>query len=166
MSTLLRHPTAFQRAYLTDVSTSALAIATKNADTHHERLGQTSLSLLHCSLLDGLSDGSITRSPADQITIIANLPYIPEGTFDSDVEDSVKNREPKMAFVGGTDGNDWYRKMFDQLLAMPIRPQATMFLEMMTRQLDILRKEYPDTLDVDICHTFHFNIIIVKARLK
>jgi hypothetical protein len=74
-----------------------------------------------------------------------------------------------MAFVGGNDGNDWYRKMFDQLLADPkvwnYTHRTTMFLEMMTWQLDILRQEYTGRMEFEICHTFHFNIIIVKGRI-
>jgi hypothetical protein len=41
-----------------------------------------------------------------------------------------------------------------------------MFLEMMTRQVDILRQEFDDRLEFEEVKTFHFNIRIVKARLK
>ena len=38
------------------------------------------------------------------------------------------------------------------------------FLEMMTRQVDILRKEYPNRVFEEI-KTFHFNIRIVRAHI-
>lgn len=42
----------------------------------------------------------------------------------------------------------------------------TMFLEMMTRQVDILRREFDEKLIFDEIKTFHFNIRIVKARMR
>lgn len=53
---------------------------------------------------------------AQPIVLVANLPYIPDQTFDENVEDNVKKREPRMAFVGGNDGLDRYREMFDQII--------------------------------------------------
>jgi len=41
-----------------------------------------------------------------------------------------------------------------------------MFLEMMTRQVDILRQEYQEKISFEEVKTFHFNIRIVKATLK
>ena len=45
----------------------------------------------------------------------ANLPYIPDQTFDDNSPANVQKREPRFAFVGGDDGLDLYRKMFAQL---------------------------------------------------
>lgn len=45
---------------------------------------------------------------------MANLPYIPEEMFEANVADNVKKFEPKPAFVGGDDGLDYYRTMFQQ----------------------------------------------------
>jgi hypothetical protein len=41
-----------------------------------------------------------------------------------------------------------------------------MFLEMMTRQIEILKAEFGDRLDFEEVKTFHFNIRIVKAWIK
>ncbi|MDR0282098.1 MAG: hypothetical protein LBI53_01920 [Candidatus Peribacteria bacterium] len=42
----------------------------------------------------------------------------------------------------------------------------TMFLEMMTRQVDILKAEFGDRLKFEEVKTFHFNIRIMKAWIK
>jgi hypothetical protein len=55
--------------------------------------------------------------------------------------------------------------MFAQLFTLPVEP-VTMFLEMMTRQVDILRQEFGDKIDFEEIKTFHFNIRIVKGSLK
>ena len=41
-----------------------------------------------------------------------------------------------------------------------------MFLEMMTRQVEILEKEFGAKLAFEELKTFHFNIRIVKASFK
>jgi hypothetical protein len=41
-----------------------------------------------------------------------------------------------------------------------------MFLEMMTWQVDILRQEFWDKITFDEVKTFHFNIRIVKSKIK
>lgn len=63
---------------------------------------------------------------------------------------------------------DFYREMFAQIFEyQKTSPQQrTMFLEMMTRQVDILRKEFGDRIDFDEIKTFHFNIRIVKGIVK
>ena len=99
------------------------------------------------------------------VVLVANLPYIPEETFESNVSDNVKNREPKPAFVGGDDGLDYYRIMLDQIIELNPK-NLVMFLEMMTWQVDILRQLYDDTFVFEEVKTFHFNIRIVKCWLK
>jgi len=58
--------------------------------------------------------------------------------------------------------------MFAQLFALRGSGSigsVTMFLEMMTRQTDILRAEFGDHIVFEEVKTFHFNIRIVKAIL-
>ena len=99
------------------------------------------------------------------IVLVANLPYIPEETFEANVSDNVKKWEPKPAFVGGDDGLDYYRIMLDQIIGL--KPEKfVMFLEMMTWQVDILRQLYSDVFVFEEVKTFHFNIRIVKAYLR
>lgn len=77
------------------------------------------------------------------LILTANLPYIPDKTFEENAPSNVQKREPKLAFVGGDDGLDLYRKMFAQLQTLVQNVKSlTMFLEMMTWQVDILRKEF------------------------
>ncbi len=54
--------------------------------------------------------------------------------------------------------------MFQQIFDYGIKP--TMFLEMMTWQVDVLRKEFGEKIEFEEVKTFHFNIRIVKAWLK
>jgi dihydroorotase len=73
-----------------------------------------------------------------------------------------------MAFVGGDDGLDLYRHMFDQIIEYNQEAQLpiTMYLEMMTRQLDILAKEYSDHFTFWEVKTFHANIRILKVVMR
>ena len=100
--------------------------------------------------------------------ILANLPYIPDETFDTNPDQSIKF-EPRVAFVGGDDGLDLYRIMFQQIKELDkritIKQALTMFLEMMTWQVDILRHEFEWLLFEEI-KTFHFQIRIVKVVYK
>jgi hypothetical protein len=84
---------------------------------------------------------------------------------DENNPDSVKKREPRMAFVWGEDWLIYYYKMFDQIINFNLK-NITMFLEMMTRQVDILRSRYSEIFIFEEVKTFHFNIRIVKVRFK
>ncbi len=71
-----------------------------------------------------------------------------------------------MAFVGGDDGLDLYRVMFNQIHnSQCTMHNVVMFLEMMTWQVDILKKEF-EWLVFEEIKTFHFQIRIVKVNLK
>ena len=100
-----------------------------------------------------------------QIVLVANLPYIPEQTFDQNSPANVQKREPKMAFVGGEDGLIYYRQMLDQM-SEAMKKTTVCFFEMMTRQVEILAKEYEKDRHFEEVKTFHFNIRIVKAVYK
>lgn len=166
-SVLLQNPGFFCKAIFTDFSEKALAVAQQNYeilikdhDFHAE--------FIQSDLLDFIKENPILHIHPQHIILVANLPYIPEATFEENVADKVKKREPKMAFVGGNDGLIYYRKMLDQIIKcnLEIKGDITLFLEMMTRQTDILRQEYKDKFIFDEVKTFHFNIRIVKAKLK
>ena len=109
------------------------------------------------------------RNSHNQIVIVANLPYIPETTFDENVDESAKKWEPRAAFVWWDDWLDWYRVMFGQLFDLQswgLTTGVTMFLEMMTRQMEILEREFWDRIQFSVTKTFHFNIIIVQGIIS
>jgi len=170
ISVLLQNVGYFSEAIFTDYFENALEIAKTNYQlliTNYE----WKVSFLHSDLLDFLTSSSLKDTPSFEIKedsnviLVANLPYIPEEAFEQNSGDNVKKREPKPAFVGGEDGLDYYRKMFDQLHSLQPK-NLTMFLEMMTWQLDILRQAYGENFEFEEVKTFHFNIRIVKAWLK
>ncbi len=172
LSVLMENPTFFDRAYLTEYYEDTLSLAVENYEQHKSELGdKTKIQLVHSNLIQFLGEQHIVTS-ADQpqsidYTLVANLPYIPDEVFDTQTEDNVRKWEPRPAFVWGFDGLDFYREMFAQIFEyQKTSPQQrTMFLEMMTRQVEILRKEFGDTIAFEEIKTFHFNIRIVKANL-
>ncbi len=191
ISVLLQNPDYFSDAIFTDFYENALEIAFSNFELiMKNEKWKINVSFLHSDLLDFLVHGKSEKSSTlkdppsfeikedTNVVLVANLPYIPEQTFEENVADNVKNREPKLAFVGGDDGLDYYRIMLDQIIQLQdtrSREQkpvtwnllpVTMFLEMMTRQVDVLRQEFDQYFVFEEVKTFHFNIRIVKACMK
>lgn len=161
LSVLLHNPSFFIEAYLSEYVDYTLSLAQENFEIFKPRLGKIKVNLVQSNLLNFVKDISLSDS---NLILVANLPYIPENTFDQNVWENVKNREPKPAFVWWEDWLDYYREMFQQIFDFWINP--TMFLEMMTWQVDILRKEFWEKIEFEEVKTFHFNIRIVKARIK
>ncbi len=176
LSVLLENPTFFQKAFLTEYFPDTLSLAKENHEHYKNDLGTTTdITLLQADLVDFLLKDQLLVTSHQSLIIVANLPYIPDETFDTQAEDNVKKREPRPAFVGGKDGLDYYRTMFKQIFNfVEIRNEkqeigsspVTMFLEMMTWQVDILRQEFGDKIDFEELKTFHFNIRIVKGTLR
>ena len=166
LSTLYHHHEQINQAILTDLSTDALAIAQQNYDNLSSEIGDRKSEIVfkQSNLLEDPLIKHILLWTNDVI-LVANLPYIPNDLFEQNTDDTVKKWEPKMAFVGGDDGLDLYRQMFDQLLDI-WRPDMIMFLEMMTRQVELLRKEYEKHFSFEEVKTFHFNIRIVKTQFE
>lgn len=163
ISVLLQNPEYFSEVIFTDYFENALEIAKKNYElliTNYE----WHVQFIHADLLDFLVHGNRELLQKNTV-LVANLPYIPEETFEANVADNVKKFEPKPAFVGGDDGLDYYRVMLKQLIDLQPK-HLVMFLEMMTWQVDILRQEFGYAFEFEEVKTFHFNIRIVKARLK
>ena len=150
---------------MSDISADALYVAKRNYDDlidaskHEMRMIQSDL----CAFLESYPEVIEGRN----IVMTANLPYIPDQTFDDNSPANVQKREPRFAFVGGDDGLDLYRKMFAQLKKFVVwKAELTMFLEMMTWQVDILKKEFWQEMEFEEVKTFHFNIRIVKAKFR
>lgn len=165
LSTLSHCWAYISQAIFTDLSLDALGVAKKNKEYLFSEVWSltSSVSFVQSDLLNH-TDIETVFSAWNNILLVANLPYIPDGLFDENTDETVKKREPRMAFVWWDDGLDLYRIMFDQLLQIIwwTSTWPLMFLEMMTWQVDILRKEYP-LIEFEEVKTFHFNIRIVKA---
>lgn len=162
-SVLLQNEGKIREVFLADISADALYVANRNyndlidGSLYDTRIVHSDL----CAFLESYS-GIIEGR---KLIMTANLPYIPDQTFDENSPANVQKWEPRFAFVGWDDGLDLYRKMFAQLLELKDQvSDLVMFLEMMTWQVDILRKEYQDVIEFEEVKTFHFNIRIVKAR--
>ena len=162
-SVLLQNGGKIKEVFLADISADALYVANRNyndlidGSLYDMRIVQSDL----CAFLESYS-GIIEGR---KLIMTANLPYIPDQTFDENSPANVQKWEPRFAFVGWNDGLDLYRKMFAQLLELKDQvSDLVMFLEMMTWQVDILRKEYEGVIEFEEVKTFHFNIRIVKAR--
>jgi len=181
ISVLLQNPDFFSRAIFSDYYANALEVAKKNFENFtwemiHDRL---KVDFFQSDLLQFIENWEL-KIENYNVILVANLPYIPEEMFESNVSDNVKKWEPKPAFVGGTDGLDYYKIMLDQIIQVRgirdegqgtftySKPQVplTCFLEMMTWQVDVLRKLYGEKFEFEEVKTFHFNIRIVKVYLK
>ena len=159
-SVLLQNEGKIREVFLADISADALYVANRNyndlidGSLYDTRIVQSDL----CAFLESYSGVIQWR----KLIMTANLPYIPDQTFDENSPANVQKWEPRFAFIGG---DDLYRKMFAQLLELKDQvSDLVMFLEMMTWQVDILRKEYAGVIEFEEVKTFHFNIRIVKAR--
>lgn len=165
ISVLLQNPDAYNQIFFSDISTWALFVAKDNYKNLIEK--KYSVGFLQSDLVAFLNDYPLSIDR--KITLVANLPYIPNETFDTNSPDNVQKREPRMAFVWWDDWLDYYRQMFNQLFSFHDNWKIwdiMMFLEMMTRQVDILKSEFWNRLDFSEVKTFHFNIRIVKATWK
>lgn len=164
LSVLLENPWFFAHAYLTEYYPDTLSLASENAEKYNSDLLPKPI-LIQANLVDFLQNKPYKTICIDKdITLVANLPYIPDETFDTQTEDTVRKWEPRVAFVWGDDWLNFYRAMFLQLFETGLK--MTMFLEMMTRQVDILRTEFWKKIDFEEIKTFHFNIRIVKGVVK
>lgn len=168
--------------FLCELSPKALTVAKDNFNTLFQEKNDLDINFIQSDLLEyflnkNSSDNQLfdtNTAKTKKTVIVANLPYIPVHTFDTEVEDNVKLREPRMAFIWWEDWLDLYRKMFNQLIDNPSinienyylsKENITMFLEMTTQQIEILSKEYWTSMKFETVATFHFNIKIVKTKL-
>lgn len=93
----------------TDIDESALSVAKKNNSLH-----KTTVNFVVGSLL-----GPIVHDIEKNTTIIANLPYVPT---DLKLEPELY-QEPQFALFSGTDGLNHYRKFWNEIQQLPIKPK-------------------------------------------
>lgn len=159
LSVALHNTNLVSSLTLTDSEQECLDLTYINIGIYKDDLTDIHIETLQSDLVDFAKDLTLQ----DKVILVSNLPYIPDDTFELNADESAKKREPRTAFLWWKDGLDLYRRMFDQLFEHRI--DTTMFLEMMTWQVDILEKEYGDKIQFEIVKTFHFNIVIVKGEL-
>lgn len=92
-----------------DISEKALAVAKYNARKHKV---YRKIRFIKSDLMDHF----IKYRPLNikQLIIVANLPYLSEKIYNSTMPD-VKNHEPKIALYGGSDGLEYYKRLFKQI---------------------------------------------------
>lgn len=88
----------------TDISSAALEVASKNC----VQLG-VKVELIQSDLLEKVPQKSFD-------VLVANLPYI--GTIEhAMIAENVEKHEPPLALLGGRDGLELYRQLFDEMVA-------------------------------------------------
>lgn len=116
----------------TDISESALNIAKKNA----KRLNtQQNIHFIHSDLLEKIPEKKFLD--ANEIIIVANLPYLSEEEFRNAPPD-VRNFEPKSALESGPIGLNHYQRLLRELQQLfekqEINPRITLFFEISPSQ--------------------------------
>ncbi len=169
ISSFLENQNTISDVCFTDLSLEALEVAKNNfKNLVPNDIENKNFDFIQSDLLKNLENIDFEDK---NVVLVANLPYIPDATFDNNVEENVKKREPRMAFVWGHDWLDLYRQMFEQIQNLNNfqkikKNNLTCFLEMMTWQVDILRQEFESIFEFEEVKTFHFNIRIVKMKYK
>jgi len=105
----------------TDISDAALSVAAENASNHNL---QQRITLLHGDLFEPLIRQLDT--PRFDL-IVCNPPYVSTPEFEK-LDRNVRDYEPGIALLAGTDGLDIYRRIADQIDRF-LKPDAAVMLE-------------------------------------
>ncbi|MBN1584779.1 peptide chain release factor N(5)-glutamine methyltransferase [Candidatus Uhrbacteria bacterium] len=126
------------RIVAVDVSRRALETAMDNCPewTFPDRRPNTRnrLSFLEGDLLEPAIP--FVKKHDGPVTVVANLPYIPEGRWKS-LPPEIRDYEPKKALVSGPDGLDHYRRLIRQMAEIKIVNLAA-YLEILPEQQEPL----------------------------
>lgn len=142
-----------------DVSLAALAVAEDNA----QRLGVAErMHFLHSDLFS-----SLTHAEPGFDLLVANPPYITCGEI-ATLQPEVRDWEPRLALVGGTDGLDFYRRLLTDSPRY-VRSGGRLLMEIGTSQastvLDLFR--HHATFTNPSClqdYTGHDRVVVAYAR--
>lgn len=113
-----------QYAVGVDVSTAALDVAKKNAQSLH-----ASVDFVQSDLFENVS--------GQYDIIVSNPPYIAQGEF-AVLTEEVREQEPMLALSGGTDGLDFYRRIAEDAGRF-LSAQGQIFLEIGCGQGECVR---------------------------
>ena len=123
-----------------DISPDALTVARQN----QKLLEEAEALFFESDLIKNIPSEYFSLTPI----IIANLPYVPQKQYDEAMPD-VKNYEPAIALVSGTDGLNHYRELIKELkqknlssfiLYLEIDSSQTLLLE------ELLKEHFPKGL--------------------
>ena len=141
-----------------DLSADALAVARLNA----ENMGVLDrLSLREEDALRHAPDGS-----GPYFAILSNPPYVTDSEY-LELEPEIY-KEPKMAFVGGADGGDFYRAIVGAGKSM-IKPEGFIALEIGAYQrplLTALAKEHGFSIEIIKDYSGHDRVAVLKPILR
>ncbi|MBR4784266.1 MAG: peptide chain release factor N(5)-glutamine methyltransferase [Fibrobacter sp.] len=150
----------------TDVSAEALALAKENADAN-----ETPIEFAQGDLLDAVSGEAMAKAAGDASakidSLIANLPYIPDGEKGK-LQPEVDKFDPELALYGGPDGLSLVRKMLKQTEGR-LSAGASILLEIGSEQASVLESEaasYPWLEFTGIHKDFCGNIRFVSYKAK
>ncbi|MCK4554101.1 hypothetical protein KAU19_04010, partial [Candidatus Parcubacteria bacterium] len=129
----------------TDISSSALAVARKNAKLHNV---QKNITFMNGNLLEPLiQNPKYLKHLNGPIIITANLPYL--------IQAQIKNsptiqQEPKLALSAGADGLKYYRRLFKQIKRIKNQESRITILveinpEQATKIKQLIKKELPNS---------------------
>jgi release factor glutamine methyltransferase len=112
--------------FATDISSTALSVAKRNAHRHsvfHR------IHFLECNLLGGLVDSSLAtrHSPLLLDLIVSNPPYIGRREKETLMRE-VRDHEPQIALYGGEEGYELYADLISQSAAH-LKPGGLLVLE-------------------------------------
>lgn len=113
--------------YGIDISSSALAVARRNAERHG--VGER-VRLIAGDLLD--------RRPGPVDLIVSNPPYVSADEWAS-LPSSVRDHEPRLALDGGPDGLEVVRRLISQSQGL-LKPSGALLIEIGAAQGDAARK--------------------------
>ena len=147
------------RVTATDISATALEIASRNVKKH--------LLTEHVQLLCGdVFEPVIRQLDVSQFDlIVCNPPYVSTAEYEK-LEKNVKDYEPKSALFAGEDGMDVYRRIVKPVDEF-LKPDAALMLEIGYAQGPAVKEllEQTETFaDIKIEKDFHDNDRIVTAR--
>ncbi len=113
----------------TDSSSKALKLAEQNAQIH-----KADIQFITSDLLTSVVDTVLEQKHSKKIiTLIANLPYVPDGLITS----GELLFEPREALFSGKDGLDHYRKLWKQILQLKFKPQHILIESLVNQHEEI-----------------------------
>ena len=147
------------RVIATDISSAALAVAAGNIERHQ-------LNDRVTLLCGDLFEPVVRQLDASEFDlIVCNPPYVSAAEYEK-VARNVRNFEPKLALLAGTDGMDIYRRIVEKA-GQFLKPDAVLMLEIGYAQGPAIRDLLEQTgafAEIKVEKDLHDNDRIVSAK--